>query len=166
MDDQQWIQHLQEDMRHSGWTPVGPDRHGKGWIAGAVRFEAGSTSATGPTGYGETSASAVEETYKQVVGDLPDRPSDPFEHEFDGIPEGDRNEIRGIRADFHRHGYDLRWFHPTDEVWIMQWTPHGGDITPVYGQVEDVGEHRDHNVGAIDAARRAWAKFEGMRGGG
>ena len=165
MDDKQWIQHLREGMKSAGWTPVGPDPHGEGWIAGAVRFEAGSTGATGPTGFGKTATGAVEDTYRQVLGDVPHRPDEASE-EFGGIPYSDLTEIRGIRDDFHRHGYDLRWFHPTDAIWIMQWTPHSGHATPVYGQVEDVGEYRGHDMTALEAARRAWQKFEGMRGGG
>ncbi len=165
MDDKQWIQHLREGMKSAGWTPVGPDPHGEGWIAGAVRFEAGSTGATGPTGFGKTATGAVEDTYRQVLGDVPHRPDEASE-EFGGIPYSDLTEIRGIRDDFHRHGYDLRWFHPTDAIWIMQWTPHSGHATPVYGQVEDVGEYRGHDMTALEAARRAWQKFQGMRGGG
>ena len=170
MDDKQWIQHLREGMKSAGWTPVGPDPHGEGWIAGAVRFEAGSTGATGPTGFGKTATGAVEDTYRQVLGDVPHRPDDlrqgEASEEFGGIPHSDLTEIRGIRDDFHRHGYDLRWFHPTDAIWIMQWTPHSGLATPVYGQVEDVGEYRGHDMTALEAARRAWQKFQGMRGGG
>jgi hypothetical protein len=171
MDDRQWIQYLQGGMKSAGWTPVGPDQTGEGWISGAVRFEAGSTGATGPTGFGKTAIRAVEDTYRQVLGDLPHRPDDlrqgeAFEREFEGIPDGDLNEIREIRDDFHRHGYDLRWFHPTDALWIMQWTPHSGYATPIYGEVEDAGEYRGHDITALDAARRAWQKFQGMRGGG
>jgi hypothetical protein len=163
MDDRQWIQHLQGRMTSAGWTPVGPDPSGEGWIAAAVRFEAGSTAAGGPTGFGETATRAVEDIYRQVVGDLPQRPEDlpegeTVEHEFGGIPDGDLREFRTIRDDFHRHGYDFRWFHPTPDVWIVQWTD--------YGQVQDVGEYRGHDMTALDAARHAWAKFQGARGGG
>jgi hypothetical protein len=171
MDDKQWIQHLKGRMTSAGWTLVGPDPSGEGWIAAAVRFEAGSTAASGPTGFGETAIRAVEDTYRQVVGDLPQRLDDPpegemLENEFGGIPEGDLHEFRTIRDDFHRHGYDFRWFHPATDVWIIQWTPHGGDVTPAYGAVQDVGEYRGHDMTALEAARHAWAKFQGARGGG
>ncbi|MGN6391552.1 MAG: hypothetical protein ACTHM9_04800 [Gemmatimonadales bacterium] len=166
MNDPQWIQHLQEGMKTSGWTPVGPAPHGKGWIAGAVRFEEGSTGAHGPTGFGETPASAVEELYKEVVGDLPHRPADAFENEFEGIPLADQAELSDIRADFHRHGFELRWLHPMEQIWIMQWSPHVVPTTPVFGQSEEVGEYRGHDMTAIEAARHAWAKFQGSRGGG
>jgi hypothetical protein len=107
MDDKEWIQHLQDGMKRAGWTPVGPDQTGEGWIAGAVRFEAGSTGATGPTGFGKTPMRAVEDTYRQIAGDLPHRPGslrdgEGFEHEFEGIPQADVNEIRSIRADCPR----------------------------------------------------------------
>jgi hypothetical protein len=171
MDDRQWIQHLQDGMKTAGWTPVGPDQTGEGWIAGAVRFEVGSTEASGPSGFGKTPMRAVEDTYRQVLGDLPHRPDrlregEGVEHEFDGIPDPDVGEIRSIRADFHRHGYDLRWFQPADGGWSMQWTPHGGEVTPAYGQVEDVGQFQGVDMSALQAARRAWDKFQGMRGGG
>jgi len=94
------------------------------------------------------------------------REGETFEHEFDGIPDGDVSEICEIRDDFHRHGFDLRWLHPRDDTWIMQWTPHSSDVTPVYGQVQDTGEVREHDMTALETARRAWAKFESMRGGG
>src|SRR6478736_3973530 len=74
MDDRQWIQHLQNGMKSAGWTPVGPDQTEEGWIAGAVRFQAGGTGASGPTGFGKTPTRAVEDTYRQVIGDLPHRP--------------------------------------------------------------------------------------------
>jgi hypothetical protein len=171
IDDKQWIQHLHDGMKGAGWTPVGPDQTGEGWIAGAVRFEVGSTGARGPTGFGKTATRAVEDLYRQVLGDLPHRPDslgegEGFEDEFDGIPQADVSEIRSIRVDFHRHGYDLFWFHPTDSRWIMQWSPHGGEVTPVYGQVEDVGQFQGVDMSALQAARRAWEKFQGMRGGG
>lgn len=171
MDDKEWIQHLQDGMKSAGWTPVGPEQTGEGWIAGAVRFEAGSTGATGPTGFGKTPARAVEKLYERVIGDLPHRPEtlregEGFAYEFEGIPQADVSEIQSIRADFHRHGYDFRWSHPTDNRWIMQWSAHGGEVTPVYGQVEDVGQLQALDMSALDAARRAWDKFQGMRGGG
>ena len=171
MDDKQWIQYLQGCMTSAGWTPVGPEPREEGWIAGAVRFEAGSTAAGGPTGFGKTPTRAVEDTYRQVVGDLPDRQDDLQEgdtvaQELGGIPDADLHEFRTIRDDFHRHGYDFRWFHPTTDIWIIQWTAHSGDVTPVYGQVQDVGEYRGHDMTALEAARHAWAKFQGTRGGG
>jgi hypothetical protein len=171
MDDRQWIQHLQNGMKSAGWTPVGPDQTEEGWIAGAVRFQAGGTGASGPTGFGKTPTRAVEDTYRQVIGDLPHRPDslregEGFEHEFDGVPDSDIEPLIEIRTDFHRHGYDLRWFHPADNRWIMQWTPHGGDVTPVYDQGETIGEFQGVDMSALQAASRAWAKFQSLRGGG
>ena len=141
MDDRQWIQRLQNGMRTAGWTPVGPDQTGEGWIAGAVRFEAGSTEASGCPGSArrprrepsKRRTGRSSEICRHRPDSLPE--GEGFEHEFDGIPDADVGEIRSIRADFHRHGYDLRWFHPADGGWSMQWTPHGGEVTPVYGQV-------------------------------
>ena len=171
MDDKEWIQHLQDGMKSAGWTPVGPDQTGEGWIAGAVRFEAGSTEASGPTGFGKTPVRAVEDTYRQIGRGSPASTLQPSRRRglrarVRGHPQADVSEIRSIRADFHRHGYDLRWFHPADNRWIMQWTPHGGEVTPVHGQVEDVGQFQGMDVSALEAARRAWEKFQGMRGGG
>jgi hypothetical protein len=39
-------------------------------------------------------------------------------------------------------------------------------VTPVYGQGEEVGQLQGVDVSALQAARRAWEKFQGMRGGG
>jgi hypothetical protein len=171
MDDKQWIKHLQGGMTDAGWTPVGPDQSGDGWITGAVRFETGSTHATGPTGFGKTPIAAVEDLYQRVVGDLPHRPEPTGAREasdqgFDGVPDSDIPGLTEISHDFHRHGYALRWFHPTSSNWIMQWTAHSGDVTPVYGQTQDVGEYRGLDMSALEAARRAWAKFQAARGGG
>jgi hypothetical protein len=171
MDDEQWIKHLQGSMTSAGWTPVGPDASGRGWIAGALRFEEGSTAGSGPSGFGMTPAKAVENLYEQVLGELPHRPGElregeSFEHEFDGIPDSDVSAIRVIRDDFHRHGYTLRWFHPMDTVWIMQWSPHEVPTAPVFGAAEEVGDYRGHDMTALEAAERAWSKFESLRGGG
>ena len=171
MDDKQRIEQLQGLIRNAGWTLVGPDPSGHGWIAGAVRLEPGSTGGHGPTGFGMSPVRAVENLYEQVIGELPHRPGErregeSFEHEFDGIPDEDIPAIRSIRDDFHRHGYTLRWFHPTDARWIMQWSPHDVPTTPVLGTVEDIGQYQGLDMTALEAAGHAWKKFGESRGGG
>ena len=94
------------------------------------------------------------------------REGETFQHEFDGVPDGDQPGIRVIRDDFHRHGYTLQWLHPEEAVWIMQWTPHEAPTTSAVGEAQDVGEYRGHDMTALEAAEHAWAKFGGMRGGG
>ena len=79
------------------------------------------------------------------------REGETLEHEFDGIPDGDLAEFARIRDDFHREGYDLRWFHPRTDTWHMQWSPHG--------EVEPVREILEHESGLV-AARLAWEKFQ------
>jgi len=161
MDDTQWITHLQGRMAGAGWTPVGPDRSGTGWIAGAARFDPAGTGVSGPADSGPTAVAAVEKLYGQIVGELPQRPDEPREsdHELDGIPDQDLHELRTIRADFHRHGLNLSWSHPTAEVWVMRWTPHGDEV-------EEAGEYRGHDMTALEAARHAWERFGASRGGG
>ena len=94
------------------------------------------------------------------------REGETFEHEFDGVPDRDLPAMRVIRDDFYRHGYTLRWFHPTDGLWIMQWSPYEVSTTPALGEGQDVGEYRGHDMTALEAAEHAWAKFGGSRGGG
>jgi hypothetical protein len=94
------------------------------------------------------------------------REGETFEHEFDDVPGSDQPGIRVIRDDFHRHGYTLRWLHPDDAVWIMQWTPHEVQTTPAAGEGQDVGEYRGRDMTALEAAEHAWKKFGNSRGGG
>ena len=160
MDDQQWIKRLQDELVQAGWQPVGPDPSGEGWIAGAARIEPRQPSGTGPTGGGETPVRAVEDLYRRIVGDLPDRPDllregETFEHELDGIPDSDLDDFNRIRDDFHREGHDLRWFHPRTDSWHMQWSPHG--------EVEPDGEIVVHESTGLVAAGIAWEKFQASK---
>ena len=98
MDDKEWIRHLQMRMASAGWTPVGPEPRGEGWIAAAVRFEASSTAPVGPTGVGETPARAVEDTYRQALGDLPQRPDAGWEARRPGTSSAPSPEARSTRS--------------------------------------------------------------------
>ena len=159
MDDEQWVKYLLGLIRDGGWTPVGPEPSGDGWIAGALRFEPRSSTGVGPTGGGRTRVRAVEDLYRHILGDLPyrRREGERFDHELDGIPDYDLGAFATVRDDFHREGYDLVWVHPMAHIWHMQWVPHG----------ETTQEPNEVCIGitALEAARSAWAVFQARRHG-
>ncbi|MGH3381090.1 MAG: hypothetical protein ACRDP6_40790 [Actinoallomurus sp.] len=154
MDDESWIKYLLGLIRDDGWTPVGPEPSGAGWIVGALRFEPRSSTGVGPTGGGRTRVRAVEDLYTHILGDLPHRrrEGERFDHELDGIPDFDLEAFATVRDDFHREGYDLVWMHPMTYIWHVRCVPHGE--TPQAPNEVYVG------ITALEAARSAWAAFQ------
>ena len=75
MDDQQWIEHLRDEMEKKAWVVDDPEQGPTGWRAVAYpRSHALRDAGICPTGYGRTAVQAVERVFFQTVGELPERP--------------------------------------------------------------------------------------------